>query len=415
MCKKEKIKIANNKPVCEIIGDKTGRKFELTKYMYGCLDPNPDAKLSSVSITGNSMSIDIWTGCAFQCAYCHVQGVFEDLNSTDQKMRYIPIRRTKFSIDEILNELALHPLFEANTGIISIGTSSTEPFVQGEVLESTLQIMEWFVNRGLKNPFWIVTKAGIPKGAVERLKNISLTNPIIISLCWANNEQEVEPMKNNRFKNIELFRKCPNIHFNWYLRPLVRDWSNDFKDLESMFKKVSSEYSDDITSIIPGGLRWTEGIEYGMTEVRDMTLPNNVSSASRHTKTLTETDFQYIEKLSEKYFGRNMPVYKHSACAISNLLEINNIALTNFFKRKDRECSICPKEQRTRCVKSNKLDLAKINKILVDKGIGIQILEFSPENGQEPIVTQPDYKKFAPAIKQQLISIISRNLYGEGV
>ena len=415
MCKKEKVKVANKEPVCEIIGDKTGRKFELTKYMYGCLDPNPDAKLSSVSITGNSMSIDLWTGCAFQCAYCHVQGVFEDLDSTDKKMRYIPIRRTKFSINEILNELAVHPLFEANTGIISIGTSSTEPFVQGEVLESTLQVMEWFVNQGLKNPFWIVTKAGIPKGAVERLKNISLTNPIIISLCWANNEQEVEPMKNNRFKNIELFRKFSNIHFNWYLRPLVRDWSNDFTDLDAMFKKISSEYSDYITSIIPGGLRGTEGIEYGMTEVRDMTLPNNVSSASRHTKTLTEADFQYIEKLSEKYFGRNMPVYKHSACAISNLLKTNNIALTNFFKKKDCECSICPKEQRVRCVKSNKLDLLKINKILVDKGIDIQIIKFSPENGQEPIVTQPDYKTFAPAIKQQLISIISRNLYREGV
>lgn len=84
---KNKIKLANQVPMDNLVGRKTGKNYQLTSYMYGCLDPRSNALLSNVSVTGNSLSIDIWTGCSLQCAYCHVQGVKEDLNPLDWKMR----------------------------------------------------------------------------------------------------------------------------------------------------------------------------------------------------------------------------------------------------------------------------------------------------------------------------------------
>lgn len=402
----KEIRIANYEPKSKIRGIKTGRYFEVTDYMYGCIDPNPNKKLSSISITGNSISIDIWTGCSFQCAYCHVQGVKEDLDFKTGKMRLKPQRRTCYDIDSILEELIKHPLFEKNIGIISIGTSSTEPFAKGEVLESTLHIMEWFVNKGLTNTFWIVTKAGIPSEAIDRIKEISKKNSIIISLCWANNIKDIEPVKNDRFLNADKFRGNDNVHLNWYLRPLVKEWSNNFENLEDIFRIISKKYKEDIESIVPGGLRWTEGIEYGMTEVRNLKLPANVSSFSRHNKTLTNEDFIKIKDLAKKYFG-NIPVYKHSSCAISNALKVNSITLNNYLNHKDCLISECDENQRLICKIDSNIDLIEINKVFRNKGIDIELKKLNLDNSIKVIECIPDINNFAPAIKQQIVTIIS--------
>ncbi|MCI1903653.1 MAG: hypothetical protein LKJ03_06185 [Enterococcaceae bacterium] len=85
-------------------------------------------------------------------------------------------------------------------------------------------------------------------------------NKMIISICWANNDNIIEPFVSDRFANIDLLKDCKNISLNWYLRPLVREWSNNFDYLDEMFRKTSSKYADQINSIIPGGLRWTQGM-----------------------------------------------------------------------------------------------------------------------------------------------------------
>lgn len=401
-----KVEIANREPVSTVTGKKTGREFQVTDYMYGCLGPSENNPLSAVSITGNSISIDIWTDCQLQCAYCHVQGVKQDLDCNG-KMRRKPIRRTNYSLNEILEELIDHPLFEKNTGPISICTSSTEPFFSEDVIESTMEIMEWFQSRRLKNPFWIVTKAGIPEECINRLKKISKTNKLIISICWANNKKNIEPFLNNRFLNIEKLKECKNISFNWYLRPLVREWNNDFGYLENMFKEISDKYGTQIDSIIPGGLRWTEGIEYGMTEVRGLNLPQNVSAASRHNKTLTDDDFKNICFLADKYFPR-VPVYKHSSCAISHALKVNNISLTNYLKAKDCELSLCPIEQRMLCVNKSFISIEQVNEILNSRGIEIEIKQINLKNPKLLIEANPKFETFSPSIKQQIITIIAR-------
>ena len=52
--------------------------------------------------------------------------------------------------------------------------------------------------------------------------------------------------------------------------------------------------------------------------VRDLELPQNVNSASRHTKTLTKNDFSVIKRLAKEYFGKDIPVYLHSSCMLSD-------------------------------------------------------------------------------------------------
>lgn len=404
----EKLELANMVPMDNLVGNKTGKNYQLTSYMYGCLDPRNNAILSNVSVTGNSLSIDIWTGCPLQCAYCHVQGVREDLNPTDWKMRKKPVRRTNYTIDQILSELVEHPLFENDKTILSICTSSTEPFVGDKVIESTISIMEWFANRNMKNPFWIVTKAGVPEQIIDRLKNVSKTNKIIISVCWANNNSTIEPYTKDRFVNIEQFRNTPGVFFTWYLRPLVKDWSDNFTHLDEMFRMLSEKYKDDIHSIVAGGLRWTEGIEYGLNEARNLTLPSNVSSVTRHAKTLTRDDFIYIKGLSAKYFGEDKPIYLHSSCMLSEILYINNVAMTNYFKPKACCDSVCTLEQRSRCsVNVNNSNFDFMNRFFRNKGIDIKIKDIDENDGKYELVSEPDLATFAPAISQKVVTMIS--------
>lgn len=200
-----------------------GKEYILCEYMYGVLKMDHNSPLCCVSEANNSFSIDYWKGCSFQCAYCHVQGIYEDLDE-NYKMYKNPIPRSRFSIEEIIDALVEHPYFEKDESIISIATSSTEPFANPKVTESTLRIMEYFSSKGYKNPFWIVTKAGIPNGISDRLKKICDNgNKIMISVCYAGNPKNIEPMNNNRFRNIETL-KDTGVTVSWYLRPLVKEW-----------------------------------------------------------------------------------------------------------------------------------------------------------------------------------------------
>lgn len=405
-----KLELANQVPIENLVGGKTGKNYQLTSFMYGCLDPRNNAPLSNVGVTGNSLSIDIWTGCPLQCAYCHVQGVREDLNPIDWKMRKVPVRRTTHTIEQILSKLIEHPLFEKDKTVLSICTSSTEPFVGQEVIESTLRIMEWFSNKNMRNPFWIVTKAGIPLNIVDRLKNIAKTNKIVISVCWADNNKAIEPYTKDRFDNLDALREVSGIIVNWYLRPLVKEWCNNFQYLDEMFKKVAGKYKNDIHSIVVGGLRWTEGIEYGLKEVRDLELPNNVNSASRHKKTLTDEEFEMIKHLSINYFGEDKPIYLHSSCMLSEILHVNNIAMTNCFNPNACSSSICTSEQRKICENAiRSINLSSINDFIKTKGFDIEIVDLCKERetGRIVLVTKPALKTFSPAISQKIVTLVA--------
>ena len=205
-----------------------GKYYKLCKYMFGVLEMNHNSPLSCVSEANNSFSIDYWKGCSFQCAYCHVQGIYEDLDN-NFRMYKNPIPRSKFTIENIVDALISHKFFKKNDSLISIATSSTEPFANIQTTNNTLQIMEYFVKLGYTNPFWIVTKAGIPHGISKRLKKICDNgNKIMISICYANNPREIEPVQNNRFKNIEELKET-GVVVSWYMRPLVKEWGANEK------------------------------------------------------------------------------------------------------------------------------------------------------------------------------------------
>lgn len=379
------------------------KDYYLNEHPFGVLTNDINSPLYSVSVSNSSLSIDIWSGCAYGCKYCHVQGIYSYIKDEGQ-MKKKPVLNTKHSIDDIISELVEHPFFEKDVTIISIGTGSTEPFGNLEVTQSTIDIMNSFVKRGYKNPFWIVTKAGIPKKIIGDLEEIANNgNKIMISICWANNPQNIEPVKNKRFKNVDLLKNIKNVYVAWYMRPLVAEWGANEKTLEYMFKYVYENYGDSIDMIVPGGMRWTSGIEYALTQINKVVLPNLIKDDNK--KTLDDKIMNTIKNLSSKFFP-NIPVFFNSSCALSYMLEKSSISLVNNIKEKNCHFSECPLKQRNICnCVSNIKEFKELEDKLSDIGIDIKFKKIDFKNNE--IVSVPSISEFNYSIKQIIIRIIA--------
>lgn len=386
----------------KILITKDGKKYELCEYMFGALKMDHSSPLCCVSEANNSFSIDYFRGCPFQCAYCHVQGIYEDLDE-NLRMPNKATPRSKFTIKQIIDELIKHPYFVKDKSIISIATSSTEPFASEITTNKTLEIMEYIVSLGYKNPFWIVTKAGIPDGIQDKLKMIvDHGNQIMISICWANNPKEIEPSRNNRFRNIEKL-KGTGVCVSWYLRPLVKEWGANKDNLEAMMKSISEKYYDYIDMIVPGGLRWTEGIEFGLKDMRGLEMPVLVKENNK--KTLSTEIEQIICELAKKYFP-SKPVYFNSSCAISHMLNRTNIAMLNIFDKTICDKSICKNKCLSLCknIHFNDDDLRLYEEELSKQGI---IIKFNSIDFENKINSVPSFDSFDYSIKQQIRKTIA--------
>lgn len=271
--------------------------------------------------------------------------------------------------------------------------------------------MEYFVELGYKNPFWIVTKAGIPHGISNRLKAICDNgNKIMISICYANNPKEIEPIHNNRFRNIEELQGT-GVTTSWYMRPLVKEWSANEADLELMIKEISEKYYNYIDMIIPGGLRWTEGIEFGLKNIRGLKMPELIKEYNQ--KTLSSEIEDKIIELCKIYFP-NKPVYFHSSCGISHMLNKSNIALLNIFDSHSCDKSICHNRRKELCMKNefDKNELAKLEEELRKLNINIKLQTI---NSDDKIISIPAFEEFSYTIQQQIKKTIASAINEEEI
>lgn len=400
--------LANFEPMVEINGKTTGRKFLLRKFTYGVLVPDQSHPLSTVSVSNSSLSIDLWTGCSWQCRYCHVQGTFQELNE-DLVMSKRPEKRNIFMVDQIIDELVKHPYFFPDETIISIGTSSTEPFAPGKVTDSTFEIMNAFIRRGLRNPFWIVTKFGVPKGRKEDIARITkYSRGLMISLCWADNPATIEPVQNNRFINSEEAKEAGAI-VTWYMRPIVPEWSGSLSTIEKMMVWVKKNYGHVIDMIIPGGLRWTEGIENGLVEIHKLPMPD-IPKAD-NIKSLPQDIVDLIFSLGKEHFP-NVPIFIKSSCALSHMLKVPNIISVQIFDKPDCDLSTCPLAQRQICARSRAFNITvnEAQNILDKLSIPARVISWDCQKG---LSTSPDIHSFTYAIRQTLFKYIASEMRQE--
>ena len=369
-----------------------GQEYILNKHTYAALSNDEKNPLYCVSVSNNSFSIDIWRGCLLDCAYCHVQGCYGDLKEKKRgglSINYKPTRRNKSTIREIVSALIHYEGFIPNYSPVSICTSSTEPFLGDEIIQSTIDIMHEFIKQGMKNPFWIVTKVGgiDIKWKDEVVKIIEHGNKILISVCWTNNLIEIEPYHQNRFINLDWMER-EGVLINWYMRPLVKEWNASLENIRLIMEQAKKA-GINFVNICAGGLRWTEGIEFGLKCIHKLEMPKLVKNDNE--KTLDIEIEKYIKKLGREIFP-DTPIYIKSSCALSEALKLPEINLLQFSF--DKHCMDCPIEQKERCDTIKKIVYSK--KCILD-------LPVLPELSQDEvlnIIKNNDYADSNIAIKK---------------
>jgi len=283
--------------------------------IFGAFSQDSNNPLSRISQANSCISLDPFVGCSLSCAYCYRYNSKRDANvSTPRKL---------FADETLVKSLINNPYFIPSKTIIGIHTASTEAF-SPEVADSTFNIMNLLVDKGYKNPFWLVIKSGIPKNSYKMFRYIvKRCKGIIISISYSDLPSSVEPFKNDRFKNIKEAIKA-GVRISLHLRPVVVGWNDKYENIE---KSILVGVKNGCQSICVGGLRFLKGIKYAITKKHKLRFPKIEENELK--KTLSPKTINFINKVLKNY-KINIPVFLHSSEMISNFLGISDYNLYKF-------------------------------------------------------------------------------------
>lgn len=173
-----------------------------------------------------------------------------------------------------------------------------------------------------------------------------------------------------------------------------------------MLPVKESPYASLISAIVPGGLRWSEGIENAVTEVRGLADPGIEVLDDNAKGDLSHELAQDILSLAEEYFPE-LPVYFKSSCALTHMLEVASISSVQVFSERECVASICPTAQCERCV------LGRIHSMSLDEAQAVLDRFNVParasgwdESGM--LLIEPGLDTFTYALRQVVINNLGR-------
>jgi hypothetical protein len=228
----------------------------------------------------------------------------------------------------------------------------------------------------------------------------------MISICWASNPRNIEPVNNNRFKYVRE-AKLSGAWVSWYFRPIVLDWHNhNLSSLSKAIESISSKYAEFIDIVVPGGLRWTSGIEYGLKEVHNLDMPD-IPKTDNQKFFPEEFLNSLLRQLSEAFI--NKPVYLKSSCALSYMLGTSSITSVQVFSKNECGISACPSNQRGICSKGSIFNqsIDKAQEAFNRLKIPLRVIDWNLSNG---LVTEPSFDSVNYGVRQTVYKQLALNL-----
>lgn len=278
------------------------------------------------------LTINPYKGCSLKCGYCfranwHESSVPEQLSS----------------VTECMQSLLAHSSFIKDMTPISINNSSTDPLLP-QVKNSTFEAIEYLEQLELTNPFIIISKLALKPEDIDRVKALKFIRIIFFaSLAFIPKHIEPSPIK-PRIQNLINLQQA-GIPTVVYFRPIVKGW-NDSIELITKALETAQAYSN---AICIGGLRMSPQIR---TELSKLDIHVDDFPDDFHEKQFQKSIESDIYSIYT-HLKLTVPLFKHSSCAVSHLIGINNYNL--LYKNKEKNCTkTCPIEQQLKCNASNK-------------------------------------------------------------
>ena len=273
------------------------------------------------------LTINPYKGCSLGCAYCF-------------RARWHPSDRPEQiqDVSETVEALIHHPDFFANETPVSINNSSTDPLLP-DVRRSTFKAIELLESKRLRNPFALITKLGFKEGDIEFLQSLQFVRPIVfVSLSLIPGHIEPTPIA-PRLRNLQELSKA-QIPRVLYFRPIVKGW-NDSPEIIEEALRIGQTYCD---AICIGSLRVSPEIRVQLSK-RNVKVENYADDF--HTKAFySDIENRVLQKYEQ--LKLDVPLFKHSSCAVSYILGSANYNL--LFKNPDKNClKTCPVSQQNLC------------------------------------------------------------------
>lgn len=246
----------------------------------------------------SSISISSYDGCTIGCKYC-ILSVLEDR----KKVRKIENEK------ELVQKLIKFKLYTKEIPI-SIN-NQTDPFLNKEVSNSTLKILEIMQENNIPNPILIITKGYIESEELEKLSNIKLN--IIILYTFSGLSEKLE--NRNITKQVEAMKnlsKLNNVKLVNYYRPVIEGINSD----EKTIKQVASIVTKYCKCSIVSGIRINTHLSKVLKEL-EIELPEKYDPDH---KVLLPNTYAKIKEVFKKE-KNNYPIFKKTSCGISYLLK----------------------------------------------------------------------------------------------
>jgi DNA repair photolyase len=225
----------------------------------------------------------------------------------------------------LLDALVVHPAFIPHRTVISVATSSSEPFLR-QTHNQTWKIINRLADLGLRNPVWFVTKLGFPADIWpkwrERLaETLSAGIPVVVSITYAALPKGIEPYHGDRFKHANLLREL-GVRVSHHLRPVLRG-VNDTRESARAAVQTSTGKVD---VLCVGGLRPDPGLRLAWEHIHKQ--PAGVIPKTTG-KDLTEEFPAYVREAAAA-LRQSTPVVERSSEALAYLLDIPEFNLYRY-------------------------------------------------------------------------------------
>jgi DNA repair photolyase len=275
------------------------------------------------------LAIDPVIGCRLNCQYCYLR-LANWTGVAPQKL---------FSAEEIITMLHSNRYFIPHKTPLAVGTT-TDIFLP-ENKGIAIEIAKKLDQLKYTNFLIFITKQLIPIETIVEFKQIQHIRPIFIlsySGLPASIEKGVDPKNNQEnFKRLAE-HNLPTIH---YWRPLIPLNGTDEKlneILDFVVKYASSS--------IYIGLKYNPALKELYKNNEKLLFPDTYQNRNDEY-ILPQIEQRLIEIAAKKY--PEYPLYKHTSCAISNLLNQPDYNATLYNKQVCLIDSKCPSKQRTIC------------------------------------------------------------------
>ena len=261
-------------------------------------------------------SINSYIGCTINCAYCFLAPI-----------KIVPMRPIRVADEaELIGEMLQDPLFERGKTVISLN-NRTDPFINDEVKQSTFALLRIMNEENIKNPVTITTKGVLTEEDVKYLD--SFTNLCLIIIVTYNGiPTTIQPIPAYcQEQTMQHASRSDRLLLLHQLRPIIPGINDDQRTIKSILD-FAMQYCN---ATIYQGLRINAKIDERLKECQ-YHFSGEYDKHKQKSKFVDEI-FALLQEQYVKY-----PIFDHTSCAISYLLNMADYNLHFMKKVCDSNC-----------------------------------------------------------------------------